>query len=314
MRLLAEVLATIPLQVCYVLASESWDRYARMAWVSATLVRHFHPNCKISLLVDQATGKALYSPRSPLLDVVDNTVVIETGLDNALARSRFVKTTMRRWIVGDFVFLDVDALPLAPFADILNIDAPLAAALEFNKEEKDRFFPDGIDAVYARLNWPRPVPRYFNTGVIVLRDTAATHAACEEWHRRWLLTRDLGCLSDQPSFNSAMHETRTQVGILPPEYNAMVLFFPWRFRACRIAHFFESNNVGGTLLSHLVEFVEKDRTIDWNAIGKCLAEGHPWEPACEPWQLWRSRNYLRAMVMKVRTILRMSKQKAWESN
>jgi hypothetical protein len=309
MRILAEVLATVPLQVCYVLASESWDRYARMAWVSATLVRHFHPNCNVSLLVDETTGKALYSPRSPLLDVVDNTVVIETCLDNVMARSRFIKTTMRRWIVGDFVFLDVDALPLAPFADIFNIDAPLAAALEFNKEEKDHFFPDGIEPIYAHLSWPCPLPRYFNTGILVLRDTASTHAACEEWHRRWLLSRSIGCLSDQPSFNSAMYETSVPIGILPPEYNAMVLFFPWKFRTCRIAHFFESNNVGGTLFSHLVDFVDKNRAIDWSAIEKCLAEGHPWEPACEPWQLWRSRNYLRAIVMKINNTLSILKRK-----
>ncbi|MFL5244255.1 MAG: putative nucleotide-diphospho-sugar transferase [Gemmataceae bacterium] len=296
------------------MSSDKWDRYARMGYVSATLVRHFHPDCRITLLVDEVTGKALNAPASPLLDVVDNTVAIETGLENAVARSRFVKTSMRRWITGDFVFLDVDAIPIAPFGDILNTEGAIAAALENNKQEKDRFFPHGLDELYARLQWTCPVPKYFNTGIVLLRDTPATHAACDEWHRRWLQSSEVGYLSDQPSFNSAMYESNIPIGILPSEYNAMVLFFPWRFRSCRIAHFFESNSVGGTLLSHLVKSVEQDRTIDWNAIEKCLAEGHPWEPECEPWQLWRSRNYVRAIVRKVKTAFGASKHKALQSS
>src|SRR5258707_459529 len=80
---------------------------------------------------------------------------------------------------------------------------------------------------------------------------------------------------------------------------AMILYFPQRFRSCRIAHFLASTKMSRTLMSDLLDRFHRTQEIDWEAIDLCMREGHPWGRAPEPWQLFRSRNYLRAAWAKV---------------
>src|SRR6187549_1140648 len=103
-----------PLNLCYVLASTGRDDYSAMAAVSAHCVRRLHANAHIHLLCDEATEPALREHAAPVLALVDRVHRIETGMPTPVLRSRFVKTSMRRHIEGDFIFIDVDTMPVRP--------------------------------------------------------------------------------------------------------------------------------------------------------------------------------------------------------
>jgi hypothetical protein len=81
----------------------------------------------------------------------------------------------------------------------------------------------------------------------------------------------------------------------------MISYFynPWLFRQAKIAHFFAESDIEGTLLSHLRRHLAEAGAIDWEMYGRCRKEGHPWAHGGEPWQLWKSRNYARAICGKI---------------
>jgi len=80
----------------------------------------------------------------------------------------------------------------------------------------------------------------------------------------------------------------------------MILYFPHRFRTCRIAHFLASTKMSKTLMTDLLDAFRQSDDVEWPTLERCVREGHPWGRAPEPWQLVRSRNYVRAAWTRVR--------------
>jgi hypothetical protein len=294
------------MQVCFVLAADGWNRYASMACVAAASVRRWLPECRVLLLCDELTAARLDGHRTRLAAHFDEVVSIPVPVESGKDRSRYLKTTMRRWLRGDFAYLDVDVLALDSVAPLFRVAAPVGLTVEGNASPSEvRRFPR-VAALYERLGWG-PVPQpYFNGGMMWVRDDAAASAFFERWHACWQITRAAGSTDDQPSLNRAVVEAGLEVEVLSPEWNAMVLFAPSRWRGCRIAHFFASNPFPSTVLAHLVNRFERDGVIDWQVLDRCIAEGHPWGPDPEPWQLWRSGHYGRALAAKCGGLLGVS--------
>jgi hypothetical protein len=295
---------TQQLHVCYTLVADGWNRYARMAWLSAKGLRLVNPEARVTLLVDDQTRDALARLGDPLDKLVDETVGVATDIPEPVVRSRYLRLRARGLLRGDFLYLDADTVPIRPFADVMAADGSLAAALDFNDEASANWQPDPeTRRVFAELGWEVP-RRCYNAGIVLLRDRPEVHRLCEDWLRRWNLTRGRGKrtddLGDQFAFNSAVLESGLRIARLPDRFNAMVNVHPsvaWR---ASILHFFASpEQIRGTLLAHLLEHHEKTGEFDEAAVRACRAQGHPWAPDCEPWQLWRSHNYARAIARKL---------------
>jgi hypothetical protein len=120
-------------QICYVLASTGTDLYAQMTCISLSLSRRLYPAAKIVVLVDEVTQANLTKCQSPLLSLASQIISVETGMPAAVARNRFIKTSMRQVLSGDFVFLDADALPIRKFDELAQTGAGLAAALDLEE-------------------------------------------------------------------------------------------------------------------------------------------------------------------------------------
>jgi hypothetical protein len=292
------------LHVCYTLVADGWNRYAHMAWLSAKGLRLVNPEARVTLLVDDRTRDALRRAGDPLAGLVDETIAVATDIPEAVVRSRYLRLVARGLLRGDFLYLDADTVPIRPFADVMTIDAPLAAALDFNDEASGRWEPDPeTRSVFADLGWAVP-RRCYNAGIVFLRDQPEVHRLCEDWMRRWNLTRGRGKrtddLGDQFAFNSAVLESGLPIARLPDRFNAMVNVHPWVVRGASVLHFFASpEQIRGTLLAHLLGHLEQTGEFDEAAVRTCREQGHPWAPDCEPWQLWRSRNYARALRKKL---------------
>jgi hypothetical protein len=296
---------TNKLHVCYVLVAKGWDRYSQMAWISAKAVRLLHPAARISLVLDKSTNQAFQASKLSLLHLADDVISVDSDIPDLVVRSRFLKLQIRNLLRGDFLHLDVDTVPIRPFADVMDVEGSLAAAIDFNADVSEVWQPDSDTCqVFQSLNWP--IPRVcYNAGIFLLRDNKESHHFMELWLRRWEQTMGLSKradhLGDQFAFNRAIVESGIQTGILPNKYNAMVAVRPWLSRRARVLHFFSSpEQIQGTLLNHLLVHLNETGELDETAINRCIDQGHPWGPNSEPWQLWRSHNFLRAIVGKVR--------------
>jgi hypothetical protein len=271
-----------------------------MVCISAATLRRQHPDVEITFLTDQLTLSAMGLARSTLDRFGDRVLPVGGIQGDARVRSRILKTTMRRHVRGRFVFLDLDTVVLGKLDALFAIEAPLAIALDYESgrvDERDR-------ETYERLDSQHYPTRAFNSGVMSIDDSPAVGALFDEWHRRWNLSRGWGRVEDQQSLNSTIAAQKFDVHVLAPTYNAMILYFPQRFRTCRIAHFLASTRMSRTLMSDLLDEFRQRQEIDWGAIEISVREGHPWGRRPEPWQLIRSRNYARAAWAKLQRTLK----------
>lgn len=285
------------LQVCYVLVARGWDRHAQMMWLSVQSLRRHEPRASVTLLTDPATRAALEGDGRRLLDAVDHIVAAESEGDSPRLRAFFLKTAIRRHVTGDVLYLDGDTLVIRPLSDVLDIDSDVAAATDFNHTKP--WFPPQLREPFTALEFEYPLPYYFNSGVLLLRDSPSVRAFADEWTRRWRLLSARAGMTDQDAFVSALYASNVRWTMLPAAFNAITVKRNYRFRQARVLHFFGSaDEQRGTLMAHLLDHLQRTGEFDERAYTRCLKEGHPWGPGYEPWQLWRSRNYVRAAALK----------------
>jgi hypothetical protein len=242
-----------------------------MTCISASLSRRLYPDAKIVLLVDEVTNLNLAKCQSPLLALASQIICVETGMANAAVRSRFVKTSMRQVLDGEFVFLDADALPIRKFDEIAKTGAQMAAALDLDEDCNRPLFPEFAVEKLRASGLPAPLPQYFNSGVIFMADTPGMRAFGQEWHARWQqIFATTSDHRDQFSFNSALAATGLQVSVLPDLFNATVYISPWKARNARILHYWMNAADGrapeNSLLAHLLKTWHATAQIDWQAV------------------------------------------------
>jgi hypothetical protein len=203
-----------------------------------------------------------------------------TGTDDPIVSSRRLRTTLRQMVKGDYLYLDTDAIAVRP----LDRGWPKVGDLALARDRNERgITPTAlpiIEKLRAKLAWEFLPDRYFNTGVIFVRDTSAAHAFYTEWHRRRQQALSLGIWQDQISFNSVIAAGFATVAILPDRDNwATQSIVMLRGRA-RIFHFFAS--VHGemiptdTLLGHLIARFQRDGALDEAAIACATRDNFPW--------------------------------------
>lgn len=266
-----------------------------MAWISATSVRIQEPGARIVIVADGLTDEANRELGARFAGLADEIIIRHVELPSPVARNRVHRIALRDFIIGDFLYLDSDTLAIAPLAGVTNTAGDVGAATDFNIDLVHRWFPADMERPFRALGWDYPLPYYLNTGVVLLRDTAASRSFCREWMRRYEASSSMRHVWDQATFNSALFASGVPHVVLDHGFNAMVVKRHYRFRRSAILHFFGSEEEQrGTIFEHLLGELERTGAFDRPAYERSLRQGHPWGPRPEPWQLRHSRNYVRA--------------------
>ena len=129
---------------------------------------------KLVALLDEVAGDLLSADLAPIERTFDQCVIVESRETDPVRSSRFLKTSMRKRIDGDFLFLDCDTLVRGPIDELFTVKAPFAAALQNNTAPSDRFFPRHVVPLYSELGWSSQKPLYYNSGVMLMRDDPRT--------------------------------------------------------------------------------------------------------------------------------------------
>jgi hypothetical protein len=266
--------------ICFVLAAKDLGLHADMAAVAALAVRRLHAQARTILVTDEPTARAIDHGNHALADVVSEIIVHPTGTDAPIASSRHLKTVLRQLVKGDYLYLDNDAIAVRPLDRGWPKRADLAMARDWNKRGIPGATLPIIQKLRADLGWGFLSDRYFNGGVIFVRDTSAAHAFYTDWHQRWQKTLSLGIPEDQISFNSVIAAGVATTAILPDRDN-WVTYSPGMLRGrARIFHFWASGYgemiSTDTLLGHLIARFQRDRTLDEAAIASATRDNFPW--------------------------------------
>jgi len=210
----------------YVLVSDEADYYLEQALMSIVSLRIHTPNAFVTLLIDNITEKSLENKRRNILELVSELKVVE--IDSRFgkkARSRWLKTSMRQHVEGDFLYIDCDTIICDDLNDVKNNDVNLGAVLESHHSVKNHYFEkyfQNNDKILG-FNASFESNYHFNSGVIFCRDIPICHSFFKEWHRLWLFCFEKGILIDQASFNQANYILANVITELDGRWNCQIV-------------------------------------------------------------------------------------------
>jgi len=193
------------LKYVYGLVSDETDYYLEQALMSITSLKIRMPDAFISLVIDDITDKTLIGKRKNVLGFVNELKVVNIALQfNKKIRSRWLKTSIRKHIDGNFIFIDCDTVICDDLSHIGNLDCDLGAVLDCHilRHGSDAKIIQGNDKILG-FSASFVSDKHFNSGVIFCRDTSICHKFFDEWHGLWLSRMKSNIFIDQPSFNQA---------------------------------------------------------------------------------------------------------------
>ncbi len=219
--------------VCYVLTEKNGSRqYYNQMVVSIASLRYRAFTGRVYVVADGRTADQLTGEQRDELEKYRTEIITVDVPEefSATERSRHLKTSLREYITGDFLYLDTDTI----FADRLPeqvSSAELALAREqydslrsgtaaevvpecFSFRERKEYLQCGCDDSKIQV--------FYNSGVIWSRDTKKTHLFFRKWHEAWLTCRKKGVMQDQPSLNEINHLMGGAIELLDGIWNVQV--------------------------------------------------------------------------------------------
>lgn len=263
--------------VVYALTSEGWDVHSATTRVSVASLRASNPETRITIVCDSHTDESVRRNRDPLLQEVDRWLVRETPEGPSVFRNRFLKTRLRRWLDGPFLYLDGDTVVKGSLADVFAVDTDVAAAPNHSADRiADQIWT--MDAeVSARMGWTVGRTPFVNGGVIYMRDTTPARMFSDHWHDFWLACVDAtGGFRDQPSLNAALSTSRAQLTVLPHRYNAQCRINPAASRGAVIDHYYSAQPGSPTEAERLAAQLTLGAPLTKSGIDALLSSTHPW--------------------------------------
>ena len=248
--------------IVYVLISNGRDDFCEMTLLSLHSLRLYHPNDDVVIITDTSTDRLFtdrygHSPENARII----TVPVPEDYDNK-KRSRYLKTTLREHLSGDFLYIDCDTLICAPLTDLDSLDMDLGCVHDGHVH--DTRYRDATVLQFERLGGHLiPGTPYYNSGVIYVKDSDISHRLFKEWFRLWSEYVTEENVVDQPALYQANINLAFPVHELPDEWNCMIQYGgkPYLHTA-RIMHYFSMDNCATLLRDVLFASIRKSGFCD----------------------------------------------------
>lgn len=224
----------------YVVTSSSNDIYIEQALLSIYSLKIYNNSMDVYLLVDQSTADSLIGNRAKIKELSTIIVVDTPSSYTPVQKSRFIKTSFRKYVSGPLLFLDTDMIITASLTELDNIKDDISCVTDFHTPFQDWIFYNlhvtklkrdyGVDVSDCKL--------YFNSGLMLVQDTPLAHKFFETWHEQWIKYSQKGFYRDQ----NVLMITDQQYGYVIKElsgiYNCQILTSLKYFYDAKIIHFY----------------------------------------------------------------------------
>lgn len=230
-------------KIVYAVVSNEKDVYLEQTLVSVYSLRLYNPQAHVILAIDEDTDKTIQGKRSEILKyVTEKTVIKVPNKYTQIQRSRYLKTTLRQHIIGDFLFIDSDTIITSSLEDIDTFTGEIGAVLDKHLYIKEHPARKNIHQWAKQIGWEitENTPQYYNSGVFYVKDTPTTH----EFYCRWNSFWTEGCKNklnlDQPSLGKT-YSTMPIIKELGGVWNCQILEngLKYLYKA-KIIHYFSS--------------------------------------------------------------------------
>ena len=231
-------------KIVYVLISSPNDIYLEQAYVSMYSLKYYTPDAHIVLLTDTLTEQTFRGIRKKELKFVDEFVVIDLDGNKYTPqqRSRLLKTGVRLYVHGDFLFVDCDTIITQSLKEIDNVEAEIAAcwdshAVLHESPQYNKVVEDG-----GKLNWPiQNETYYYNSGVIYVKDCEITQQFYSMWQTLLKESQIAGVNMDQPSFAKTNYNMGHIIKTLDATWNCELKYGIRYLKDAKIVHYLCTN-------------------------------------------------------------------------
>jgi len=254
----------------YVLVSNQSDYYSQQAFLSIYSLKLKMQNAFVSLLIDNQTAEYLQNNFQELLKSVDEFKVVELSSEyNNKEKSRFLKTTMRQYVDGDFLFIDSDTIICEDLSEIEKYEFDIGCVLD-NHVKLDVHLNKNSFINNAKLcGFEKSLinNKHYNSGVMYCKDNAKTHSFFSQWHSLWQQSKAKGILADQTSLNQANAIENEFINELDGKWNCQLVNGGCKYLVnAKIIHYFATFNpiFGNPFLiddNRIFEQIKKERII-----------------------------------------------------
>lgn len=253
-------------KIVYTLVSDNSDTYLEQALLSVYSLRLHNPQAIVELVIDQFTAKTIVDKRKEIKKFITNLIEIEVPSElNKVQRSRYLKTNLRRFIKGDYLFIDCDTVICDNLDEIDSFDGDIGMVADINGD-----LPLKDNTVIERCHKAgftdlKEKP-YYNSGVIFSRDTETSHILYAEWNRLWLLSNEKGVSFDQPALCQANVNLGLPIYELNGTWNCQFKYTNgYKFlKKAKILHYYSNNGVGKRSYAQdrIFEYIKEKGGID----------------------------------------------------
>jgi Glycosyl transferase family 8 len=280
-------------KIVYVLVSDELDHYTEMAILSIACARKYSPKLMIELVVDRKTYDGLHGFRKTIIDSVDRLQVVDVHGKNNAFTSRMIKTQLRSFIKGDYLYVDIDAIPIADLSSVFGCDEDIAMVYDHNLPPEKFIFYDYEREIFDKMHWPLP-KKYFNSGVMFVKDTSKVRDFFVLWHSLWQQNSALGLHKDQPPMHEAIRQADINVKGLSPEWNMLIgLQKGYGGKSPKVYHYstirFETRS--DTHFHAIVKGMKNGSSINWELMDKIIVNKFPWTNTNSLRLNWAVGNY-----------------------
>lgn len=239
-------------KIVYVLVSDKEDNYLEQAIVSLFSLRLHNPAAEVVLVVDDITFENLSNERGEIKKFVTSIKHISCPSEyDKKQRSRYLKTSLREIVKGDYLFIDTDTIICRDLSDIDNLSCDIGAVKDKHLYLDNHPMKNLVRQWAQKVNWTIDENVYYNSGVLYVKDTKKAHALYTEWHRIWKKSTKQGLNLDQPSLGKAISETKISITEIDGSWNCQISDNGLKYLYdARIIHYFAS-----------VQFEDKDEEI-----------------------------------------------------
>lgn len=270
-------------QIVYALIASENTLFFQELWASAFSFRLHEPDRAIRVLCDKPTYEYI-TKFSKFVELVNEIIIVDVPEDfSPRLRSRQIKTTVRRYVKGSYLFVDTDTICAESLGNIDDYCCDIALENEFHVPLFQSVFRHHV-ANYIKSAFGSNIKeddRWLNSGVMFVNDTPAAFDFYDCWHKNWEHSAfESGNPQDQPALLMTYREKKKIISALPGEYNCQVGLCVKYLAYAKIIHFlhfdypkdqsfnpFQTKEIyrkikeNGDLTSEIVEMIKNVKSI-----------------------------------------------------
>lgn len=222
----------------YVLVGSKKGFYCEQTLVSMASLKRIEPTSFITLLVDKQTDLEFKIELENIRKYVNEYIIVPVE-DNTLpvAKSRYIKTSMRKYVKGDFLYVDADTVWNA-LIEKRDFTHDIMGVLDGHCLLAEHPLKKGIEEDFKKVGYNPEVERYVNGGVLFSKDSDVSRKFFDLWHETWRKTSASGSFIDMPSLNYAIKQIGDSFALLPDTYNVQISRSWEYFPHAKLIHFF----------------------------------------------------------------------------